>query len=212
MSGWIDLDGWKHRDHYDHFRRFANPFFSVCADVDVTDLWQRSREPSGPSFVLATLHAAVRAADAVDAMRRRMRGDRVWLHDHVGISTTVLRADETFGYARIPHAGEYRDFAPGGRRLLEEARGAGGLPLPPGDDVIYHSTLRWLRFTAFSNALPLGDSIPRLVFGKCVANGSRTVMPVALEVHHAVVHGLDAARFYAELQTCLDPGGPVLAV
>ncbi len=203
MSGWIDLPGWKHREHYEHFRRFANPFFSVCADVDVTGAWRRSREPGGPPFVLATLHAAVTAADAVEAMRRRMRGDGVWLHDHVGVSTTVLRPDDTFGYARIPHAAEYQQFAPAARRLLDQARDDRGLPLPDGDDVIYHSTLRWLRFTAFSNALPLGDSIPRVVFGKCTADGERMVMPVAVEVHHAVVHGVDVARFYDAFQARL---------
>jgi len=204
VSGWIDLDGWKHREHYEHFRAFANPFFSVCVDVDVTELWGRSREPGGPSFVLGTLHAAVLAADPVEAMRRRMRGDRVWLHDHVGVSTTVLRDDETFGYARISHAGEFHDFAPAARNRLDDARRVRGLPLPAGDDVLYHSTLRWLRFTSFSNALPTGDSIPRLVFGRCVADGDRTIMPVALEVHHAVVHGLDVARFYEQFQSRLN--------
>ena len=88
--------------------------------------------------------------------------------------------------------------------MLDEARRVRGLPMPDGDDVIYHSTLRWLRFTAFSNALSMRDSIPRLVYGKCVAEGDRTVMPVALEVHHAVVQGLDVARFYEQFQEQLD--------
>ena len=42
-----------------------------------------------------------------------------------------------------------------------------------------------------------------MVFGKWVASGDRMVMPVAVEVHHAVVHGLDVARFYEQLQARL---------
>jgi chloramphenicol O-acetyltransferase type A len=201
MADYLDLDGWKHREHFDYFRHFAQPFFGLCADVDVTGAWQRSREPGSPSFVLVSLHAAVLAADAVEAMRLRVRGDRVWRHDHVGISTTVLRDDETFGYARIPYASGFEDFASAARQPLEDARQGHGLPDPQGgDEVLYHSTLPWLKFTAFSNALPLADSIPRLVFGKVSATGNRVMMPVALEVHHAVVHGLDVARFFEKLE------------
>jgi chloramphenicol O-acetyltransferase type A len=66
--------------------------------------------------------------------------------------------------------------------------------------------LPWLKFTAFSNALTMRDSIPRVVFGKCVPSSDRIVMPVGVEVHHAVVHGLDVARFYDRLQERLsDP-------
>jgi chloramphenicol O-acetyltransferase type A len=200
-GGYIDLESWKHREHFEYFRRFAQPFFGLCADVDVTTAWRRAHEPEGVSFLILSLHAAVRAADSVDAMRLRIRGDRVWRHDHVGISTTVLREDDTFGYARIGHAAELPRFAAAAGDALNDARATCGLPAPEaGDNVIYHSTLRWLRFTAFSNALPLGDSIPRVVFGKVTPVDGRMVMPVSVEVHHAVVHGLDVARFYDRLQ------------
>ena len=61
--------------------------------------------------------------------------------------------------------------------------------------MIYHSSLPWIRFTAFTNALRRGGSIPRIVFGKCSTEGRITRMPLAIEVHHALVDGLDVARF-----------------
>ena len=68
--------------------------------------------------------------------------------------------------------------------------------------------LPWLRFTAYTNALPGGDSIPRIVFGRATREGRRMKMPVAVEVHHALVDGLDVARFFerfAANSTALDP-------
>jgi chloramphenicol O-acetyltransferase type A len=62
--------------------------------------------------------------------------------------------------------------------------------------VVYHSVLPWFRFTAYNNALPGHDSIPRIVFGQVTREGRRMMMPVAVEVHHAVVDGLDVAKFY----------------
>ena len=39
------------------------------------------------------------------------------------------------------------------------------------------------------------DSIPRIVCGRCSEDRGRWVMPVAVEVHHGLVDGLDVARF-----------------
>ena len=204
MGAFLDFEEWKHREHYEFFRGFAVPFFSVCADVDVTAVSQRSRQPGGPSLFLATVFALQHAANAVEAMRLRVRDHRVWRHDRIAVSTTVLRDDETFGLALFPYADDLATFTANAERIVREVKSASGITDPAvEDDVVYHSTLPWLRFTAFSNALPSGDSIPRVVFGKCVPSGDRMVMPVAVEVHHAVVHGLDVGRFYEQLQARL---------
>ena len=204
MSEYLDLDGWKHREHYEFFRGFATPFFSICADVDVTAMSQRSREPGGPSLFMSTVFALLHAANAVEAMRLRVRGQRVLRHHRVNVSTTVLREDETFGLALLPYADDFATFTADAERKITEVKNGRGLKDPVvDDDVVYHSTLPWLRFTAFSNALAGHDSIPRVVFGKWVPSGDRIVMPVAVEVHHAVVHGLDVARLYEQLQARL---------
>jgi len=49
-----------------------------------------------------------------------------------------------------------------------------------------------------------GDSIPRIVFGRCVREGKCMKMPVSVEVHHALVDGLDVARFYERFAANLD--------
>lgn len=201
---YIDLEGWKHRDHFDHFRGFSRPFFSLTVEVDATAAWQQAQD-GGPSFFVATLYAATQAANAVQALRMRVRGDRPWVHDRVAISSTVLRDDDTFGYARIEAVEPFSTFAAHAQASIETVKQGHGLSEPNSDDdVVYHSTVPWLRFTAFANAMSGADSIPRLVFGKCAPSGQRMTLPVALEVHHAVVHGLDVARFFEQLQAALD--------
>jgi len=77
-------------------------------------------------------------------------------------------------------------------------------PAKPPDDVVYHSVLPWFRFRAYANALPGRDSIPRIVFGQVTREGRRMTMPVAVEVHHAVVDGLDVARFFQRFNQALE--------
>ncbi|HEU4747689.1 MAG TPA: CatA-like O-acetyltransferase, partial [Gemmatimonadaceae bacterium] len=75
----------------------------------------------------------------------------------------------------------------------------------PPDDVVYQTTLPWIRFTSFSNALKGGgDSVPRIAFGKCSDDRGKWKLPVGVEVNHALVDGIDVARFLEELQRSLD--------
>ena len=198
----LDLQAWKRREHFELYRGFANPFFAVSVELDVTDLWKRSRVAGGPSFFLATLFCALRAANAVDAFRTRVRGDRAWIHDRVSITPTVLRADETFGIARLELADTFAEFASRSAPIVRDACEVGPLLIEhPTDDVIYQTTLPWLRFTSFSNALKgKGDSVPRVAFGRCSEDRGDWKLPVSVEVHHAVVDGVDVARFLEKLQ------------
>lgn len=147
------------------------------------------------------------AANEVDAFRLRLRDDGVWKHDRLVISSTVLRPDETFGFVLFEPLDSFDEFETHGREAIRIAKQGTSLRrLETDDAVVYHSTLPWIRFTSFANALPLrGESIPRIVFGRCAEEGDgRTTMPVSVEVHHALVHGLDVARFLESFQNRLD--------
>lgn len=201
----IELASWKRRLHFDLYRRIEQPFFSVTVEVDVTRLWRQCQDDPGASFFLAGLFALLRATNAGEPLRLRLRGEQVWLCDEVGTGTTILKPDETFAFARFDPAPTYDAFRAAGEATLRRVRSAADLAdvQPDVDDVLYHSTLPWLRFTVFTNALGR-DSIPRVVFGKVSAAGSEFRMPVAVEVHHALVDGLDVARFIDAFQVELN--------
>lgn len=205
----LDLASWHRRQHFDLFCSFANPFFSVCVEVDATAVWEGSKRSGSPSFYVATLFHSLRAANDTEAFRMRIRGDTVWVHDSVRASATVLRDDDTFGFAIFPPAPSLEEFSRDAPVEMAAAKKSPlVLPRPGEDDLVYHSSLPWIRFTAFSNALNGGkDSVPRIVFGKCEQRGDRWLMPVAVEVHHALVDGLDVAKFLERLQQGLSSAG-----
>ena len=198
MGGFVDLDTWKRKDHYLWFRKYERPFFSVTVDVDVTGVWNRSRRPRTPSFFLSSLFLMLKAANEVEAFKLRLRPRGVWRHDRVAVGPTIMRRDETFGFVRLEPASTLRQFAADGNAAIARVAAHEGLSSPKnaGDDIVFHSVLPWIRFTSFTNALPDKiDSIPRIVFGRCTRERRRMKMPVAVEVHHALVDGLDVARF-----------------
>lgn len=197
----IDIAKWKRREHFRLYRAYERPFFSLSVELDVTEVWNRARKTGAAPFLLASLFFMVRAANEIEAFRLRLRRRGVWLHHRVGVGTTVLRPNETFGFARIESANSLDRFVRQGGRAITTGQSQTSLDTnEAGDDLVYHSSIPWLRFTSFTNALRRGDSIPRVVFGKCERSGRTVRMPVAVEVHHALVDGLDVARFLERFQ------------
>ena len=207
MGGPMDLRAWKRRDHYLWFRNYERPFFSVTVDVDVSAAWRASRRRGASSFFLMSLFLMLKAANDVEAFRLRLRARGVWRHDRVAVGPTIMRRDGTFGFMRLEPASTLQQFASRARPAIAAMVAQRGLKSPKNesDDIIFTSVLPWLRFTSFANALPgKSDSIPRIVFGRCAREGRRMKMPVAVEVHHALVDGLDVANFYERFAAYLD--------
>lgn len=205
MGRYLDLDTWKRREHFGLFRGFDRPHFSTTAAVDVSACYAASRGDDGPSFTLAMLFAAMGAANAVEAFRLRLREDRVWCHDAVGIGCTVLRPDRTFGFSYFAHETSLTRFAAEGKREMERARTATTLADErETDDATIHATvLPWVHFTSFTNAMRREDSVPKLTFGKRYAEGGAWSVPVCVEVHHALVDGIDVGEFFERFQDLL---------
>jgi chloramphenicol O-acetyltransferase type A len=202
----VDVDGWARRDHYRFFRGYAQPFFNLGAEVDVTSVLALSRRPGGPSFFLATAFLALRAVNAVPELRYRIRGDDVVEHEIVHGASTVLRLDETFGFAFFDYREAFAEFAPPAGAEIERVRATAGLEDRPGrDDLVFFTVIPWVSFTSFEHAVPARrDSVPRIVFGRYRDIGARCRMPVSIAVHHALADGLHAGRFFALLQDGLD--------
>lgn len=209
MPNYLDLENWSRREHFRYFRDYDNPFFNVCAEVDVTAVLERSRRSGGPSFFLMCLYLSLKAANAVKELRYRIRGDRVLVHDVVHGGSTVMRDDDTFGFGYFDYTPDFRRFHKDGLRVLEVARtGRNFEPRTGQDDLIHYSVVPWVSFMSVSHPRRWGgeDSIPKIVFGKHYAAGSARKMPVSIESHHSLVDGLHVGRFFERFQQELAAG------
>lgn len=197
MTRSIDLDAWSRRAHYELFRDYAHPWFNVTAPVDVGQAVEWCRA-DGHSFFAACLYCSARAANRVAPFRLRMEGGGVVEHDVVHPGSTVLRPDQTFAFAYFTLTEPFARFA---GHVAEESRrveASTGLdPRRDRTDVIHHSVLPWIPFTSFQHPRrhdPL-DSVPKVVFGRHHLTSGRRILPVSVEVHHALMDGLHVARY-----------------
>lgn len=214
MSTYLDIDAWPRRQHLAFFRQFQQPFFNICANVDVTEVRRRCKQPGGPSFAVACFYLSLRAANEIECFRYRLRGDRVLVHEVIHGGSTTLREDDTFGFSYFDYHPDFADFERGAVAGLEKAKRTRDLEPSTGDDALIHySVIPWVSFTSFAHARQLAavgseheDSVPKIVFGKYFEDHGRWWLPMSVEVHHALMDGLHVGRYFERFeQLCASP-------
>jgi chloramphenicol O-acetyltransferase type A len=205
----IPLESWPRRAAFEHFRRMAQPAFCVTVPVDVTGLRERA-SAHGATPWLAYHHAALEAANGIDAMHQTLTADGVREFAVIHASTTVLRDDGSFGFLTLPREPSLAAFAARAKPGIARVRQASGdlfAADEPGEvreETLVHMTaLPWLAFTAFTHARGQGDDRPKVAFGRFTETGGRLLMPVAVDVHHALCDGVHVGRFFERLQANL---------
>ena len=165
MGYFIDRETWPRRQQFEFFRHFEQPFFTLCAEVDVTATDHFCRD-QGASFFLATWFLCLGALNREAPFRYRLRGDRVWVHDSIHVSTTVLRKDETFAFCHLPSSEDFAAFEELGRAAIEAESLRSGLTTEDErDDVVYGSVVPWLRFTSVAHGRRLYKLWTKMIFG-----------------------------------------------
>lgn len=203
MPDYLDTEAWSRRHLFRLFKDYDDPFINVCADVDVTTLLSFARERGLSLFV--TYHfLSTRTANELEHFRYRLRGERVLVHERVDAGAIVLLDDDSFTFVYFDFDENFRDFHERARAQVEKAR----VEPPPldsradRDDLVYHSVIPWVSFTSISHARDSRrqSGIPKVTFGKYREVGGRVLMPVSVEVHHALMDGLHVGRFFERLE------------
>ena len=163
----VDMSRESRRDQFAYFQTLSNPYVGVTVQVDVTELavWCRER---GTSFFLAVLYAAVRAANGVPELRRRIRGDQVVEYDRCPSSHPVALPDGTYCYCSLEVDRPFREFLPYAAAEQERVKAAPTLEDgEDGESLFFVSCVPWLSYTALTQPTPTpADSNPRITWGR----------------------------------------------
>lgn len=206
MATYLNTDTWARREAYEYFRGFDKPYFNLCVRLDAAAL-KAAVAARGASFSMACHFLVLRLANLHEAFRLRLENGRVRVYDEVHISTTVLRSDDSFGFAYLAHTPDFARFCREGAAAMAAARDR-RQPLDPRPDeaaMLHFTTLPWLHFTSFSHARNWGreDAIPKFAVGRLQPEGERLWLPFSVEVHHALMDGVQVGRYVQALEAAM---------
>lgn len=206
MAEYLDVASWARRDLFEFFRGYHKPFFNVCTRVDVTKLMEFLRGRKGIGVSLTCHYFALRIANEIEPFRYRLRDERVLVHEVIHGGTTVLLPNETFIFAYFNYEKDFGKFISAAQRAVDIVRSGEGVLSPEtSDDRIHFTTLPWVSFTSFAHARQGDpeDSVPKIAFGKFAKEGERLLLPISVEVHHALMDGLHVGRYLTRLEEAL---------
>lgn len=187
------------RRHFEFFRSMNHPHFSVCANVEI-GRWLDMARGRGLKTTPAIVHLLARVANEIPQLRRRIRNDTVVEHDTVHPTFSVATdVADAFSFCHVAFTPDLEEFVRRAVAAMEEMRIH---PVfedePERDDYLFMSALPWISFTSIQHAMRYHphDSVPRISWGKFFESGGRTMMPLSLQAHHALVDGVHAGRFF----------------
>jgi len=204
----IDLDSWPRREHYEFFKPYPVPFFSITTSVDVAPL-RKLLKARNVSFTVGLLYVLSRAGNDVPQFRQRIREDAPIEHACVHPGVTILCEEEVSQFCFLTYDEDFDRFARGASEAIERTRQGRAL-VPESivedgrlrDDMLYCTSLPWFSFSGMLH--PVGpdpmDSVPRIAWGRFEEKEGKLVLPLNVQAHHAFIDGVHLAKFFRKAE------------
>ncbi len=206
----LKLNTWSRFEHYKFYQGAEQPWFNICCTVNVSILHAYCKKQN-LSFFHAYLYLTQLAINSSEPFKYRIVENEVRVYRDIAISIAVIGADEMLRFCELNYLLPFCEFTQHAKKHEQHVKAKPFTAMAPNaneirQDVIHMSVLPWFNFTSFSNARysNTGNSIPKVVFGKCHEKEGEMLMPVSVEVHHGMMDGLHVSQFVGKLQGMFD--------
>ncbi len=207
MKTEINLDTWKRKSHFEFFMTMDEPFYGLTVEVDVTKAYKKAKELN-TSFFIYYLYATLKTMNQLPAFKLRIDNGKVFQHDRIDASSTILKENETFGFSHIIYHNDIEIFKKSVQKEINRVQQTNTLLTKDdyGDNIIHFSAIPWVNFTALTHArsFKYTDSSPKVSIGKMIDKKGKKFFNVALFAHHGLVDGIDMGRFFDLFQAILN--------
>lgn len=216
----LDLATWPRREHFEHYLTAVPCSYALTVEVDAT-AFVATLARSPRKTYLAQIWALATVVNRHEEFRMTLLADdrpAVWPVLHPSFTVFNPRR-ETFAAVWAPYDPDFAAFhAVAAPLLAEHADATAFRPQgPPPPNTFDVSSIPWVSFT--SNTLAIENAwrhlAPIFTLGRYARRGDATVLPLAVQIHHAAADGFHTARLIQEFSALLadpswvDGGGPV---
>ena len=203
----IDKAHWTRSEYFQHYFSDVPCTYSITVKLDVTPIKERSIKLY-PAMLYHLTTIVNRHAEFRTAINEA--GD-LGVYSNMHPCYTVFHKDtETFSNlwtAYTPDLGQFCAAYEADLRKYGARHGMVRKPdIPPNTFPV--SMLPWTVFDGFNLNLKNGYSylLPIFTMGRTFPENGRTILPISIQVHHAVCDGFHVCRFVSELQAQIQGG------
>ena len=199
----IEFDNPHRQKHFEFFRNMNHPHFSISANVDITSLLEQIKSKQLP-FMPTIAWLVSKSANELPPFCQRIREDKVVEHETIHPSFAVdTEASDVFSFCEVRYVPSYTTFKEAAIIAIEGMKNNPSFEDEPGrDDYLFLSSIPWISFTGITHAMNYHphDSVPRITWGKYFKQDIRMLLPLAVQVHHALVDGKYVGYFFRNFE------------
>ncbi|OZB95065.1 type A chloramphenicol O-acetyltransferase [Paenibacillus sp. XY044] len=204
----IQTGQWDRQPYFDHYFNQSRCTFSMTANIDITLLLNELKKREMKLYP-AFLYMLSRVVNAHVEFRMDIREEQVGYWEQMSPSYTIFHPENnTFSAIWTDYYSSYERFLEHYREDQLRYRQSMGLftKINMPSHTFSVSMIPWVSFTGFNLNLDHGGSylLPIITGGKFFKEHQRVLLPVSLQVHHAVCDGYHAGMFMHELQQHAD--------
>jgi len=197
----IDIPSWERKDAYKHYIGFQNPYFNLTAHLEIGPLYNYCKQRS-QSIYFTYQHLTTKVANEIDEFHYRIEDEGVKWFERIDCAPTLLDEKKKLLFSHLDYHENQELFIKNSQEITQQV--IENNILDPGNKlhVIYTTAIPWVAFTSVRHPFHEygGHGIPIIAFGKIYDLNGKKLMPVSLDVHHALMDGYHAGLFFEKLQ------------
>lgn len=201
----IDRNKWNREEYFKHYFSDIPCTYSMTVKLDITKIKQSKQK-----FYPTMLYFISRVVNNHKEFRMALNNNgEVGVFDKLFPCYTVFHKDtETFSNIWTEYSDEYDTFCKAYKKDIDEFGSVNKMEAKPNtpENTFPVSMIPWESFEGFNLNLQKGYNylLPIFTMGKYYEEDGRYIMPLAIQVHHAVCDGFHVCRFINELKSFLE--------
>ncbi len=203
----VDIKKWSRGDLFTFYIQKMRIVMSLTVDIDVTSLKEYSKK-TGMKFYPLMLWVVSKVINCHDEFKFALSEDGTLIKwDYVSPSYVDFHAeDENFTKMLTEYSDDLIEFygrVMSDRERHKDDRAVIGNQPPNFFDV---TCLPWVKYKHFDlHVFDEGKFLaPVVTWGKYVEENGKLIMPLTMNIHHAVADGFHLSRFFSEVQQLIN--------
>ena len=198
----IDLENWDRKEFYEHFINEVVCTYSAVVNIDITNL-------QGQKLYPAMIWLLTKTVNAMPEFRTSLTAEGLGIYDDMHPMYTVFNEENKkfsgiWSYFSEDYGEFLKNYETDAAEYSKSTRYAPKAGTPVNSFNI--SMVPWLEFAGLNiNVFDEGKFLlPIFTMGKFFERDGRRLLPLAIQVHHAVCDGYHVGAFVAQLQEYID--------
>ncbi|MBD8497913.1 type A chloramphenicol O-acetyltransferase [Paenibacillus arenosi] len=205
----LNVDDWSRQPYFEHYFHSVRCTFSMTANLDISALYTEVKN-KGIKLYPALIYMITTVVNRHREFRTCLNAEgQIGYWDSLSPSFTIFHDDDkTFSTIWTAYSEDFNQFYRGYLDDVEKFGSSKGLVAKPNEpsNTFPISSIPWVHFTGFNLNIYTDGSylLPILTMGKYDKQNAKVLLPLSVQLHHAVCDGYHAGILFNELQQMAD--------